>query len=925
MLTKTLSLEFVGYRIHSPTAWFVPGTNIERSLNELIDSGVPLRSIGIYLAPSSRSNVACCGVFAVFPPQTSIRSSPRWQPYAQAADRFYIPVDSQIQPPIRDDELRALLSNDVSTYMFHPGVGLVAFEKGTELTLSTLINLPAENVSNWSKAVGGVTTANRLLSIVTEESLQIEEIMESLRGTIATKHPDLKSLPKATTEIGSHSFGRLAGAFASFVAQMILHLTKWVPRNAPSPTWINHLESWATSKLIRYSEVIHTLRHREIARLLNLLDTDPDEGLKFALPLAGDPGRGTAIPNNRLIARTLRLSLDGHGGPVDHWNIDFRFRGMLTQRYQKLANREIQLGRYQRAAYILSELLGEHASAASALERGGHYREAAVLHQKKVGNSREAARCLARGGLMEDAIKIYSDLREWEEVGELRFRLGNHEEASLAFERAAQHQQEQRNYIAAAHILENRLHDPDRAIGCLEQFSVEKAFRSDCFRELFATLARHSLHDRAILKIKSLRQQKVDEAEAAILASEFAKLALGYPHRDVSSEASRQTRLLCAERLASGSKEYRNAFVGAIQQLVPDDVLLRRDCRRYIADAARRDRKSSAISVPRGNDSSCQLITKHQVSADIEWKSALSMGAYCIVAGIKDDKIQLNRVSWNPFHIDKPINNTLGLNVTLVSEAMDILLAPNMSLEGSCFLHVPWCLQHIGTVEFAAASSREACRVVSDPMVSPTNCVALTSDRAGHLQTLTWKDQILTLSFLTEHAQLLSSHAIAETSFSEDFGIPKFSLLSISYRTFAAFNDELLIRKQNGEITSITLGGTITGLHKSPRFSRRRVLALIDHGATLIWDDQEVPRIENVSMDLQQPVGTITKNGTMILASMDECRIYRTDGRSVKLMSTFAGRTSQPIAVMDTNMTGVFAILDSSGTLSVFREGKRPS
>ena len=133
-----------------------------------------------------------------------------------------------------------------------------------------------------------------------------------------------------------------------------------------------------------------------------MLQNNPDEGLRYALPMQGDAHRGIGAAGWELTTRDVdfQLSRLGGGQAADFWNLDEQWRKKLFNQYRQCAQREISLGRHRRAAYIFAELMGDHNSAAATLADGGHFREAAVLYKERLRQPRQAADCLRRGGLL---------------------------------------------------------------------------------------------------------------------------------------------------------------------------------------------------------------------------------------------------------------------------------------------------------------------------------------------------------------------------------------------------------------------------------------------------------------------------------------------------------------------------------------------
>ncbi len=148
-------------------------------------------------------------------------------------------------------------------------------------------------------------------------------------------------------------------------------------------TWVNDFEDWANRQLRRLNEQGERIRNREIHRLLHLFDTDPEAALRHAIPMNAFPHRGLAPPGTGLGSRLPNFDLSRLGGrAADFWNVPPNVQNLLRLRYREMADREMQLGRHRRAAYIYAELLGDLVSAANALKQGKHFREAALLYEE---------------------------------------------------------------------------------------------------------------------------------------------------------------------------------------------------------------------------------------------------------------------------------------------------------------------------------------------------------------------------------------------------------------------------------------------------------------------------------------------------------------------------------------------------------------
>lgn len=75
------------------------------------------------------------------------------------------------------------------------------------------------------------------------------------------------------------------------------------PSGAISPTWIDSLKRWAGKTLHGVAAASLANRFKELQRLMSMLDENPEEGLKYALPLGGERTVALLRPRIALAAR----------------------------------------------------------------------------------------------------------------------------------------------------------------------------------------------------------------------------------------------------------------------------------------------------------------------------------------------------------------------------------------------------------------------------------------------------------------------------------------------------------------------------------------------------------------------------------------------------------------------------------------------
>ncbi|MEM7393110.1 MAG: hypothetical protein AAF492_12265, partial [Verrucomicrobiota bacterium] len=403
------NIEFNPAAAQPVAAHLIEGTSVEAWVREICSWGVPMADLTGYLVPAGEAFHEVAGLLVLSGELSGVVCSPLARPYTCLAGRLYIPARADLVPAASGEEIREAFR--VSIGLFHPAHGLIAYQEDEGFRIDQLFASPRVKSGVWNRAHPGRMLNDKLVSIGLVAPPSIDEFVEASKGDIGSA--SVQDLPPAPNEPAP---GRMAGlrrkTKASF-ARSVYKLTELAPTTATQPTWINVVQDWASKQLEDSRVVDQAARNRELHRLLHLLKEDPDKGLKFALPIGGDPGaRGFVGGSHRLGLRKTDFQLDqlGGGRPVSEWNLDWDQQAELRRRYHDLATRELSLRRYRRAAYIFAQLLGDYASAGNALEQGGYYREAAALYQDHLHNTYKAAECLERGGLCVEAIELYENL-----------------------------------------------------------------------------------------------------------------------------------------------------------------------------------------------------------------------------------------------------------------------------------------------------------------------------------------------------------------------------------------------------------------------------------------------------------------------------------------------------------------------------------
>jgi hypothetical protein len=114
--------------------------------------------------------------------------------------------------------------------------------------------------------------------------------------------------------------------------------------------------------------------------------------------------------------------------------------------------------------------------------------------------------------------------------------------------------------------------------------------------------------------------------------------------------------------------------------------------------------------------------------------------------------------------------------------------------------------------------------------------------------------------------------------------------------------------------------GTVHSLCGSAPYSVGRVVATLDQGAALFWEDEQT--VVRFAEGLSYPVAAFTAGGWIVLASSEALHVYKTEGRTIRLAAR-QGRNVRPIAVLATAHPDGLAIVREDGVVEPFQMPRR--
>jgi hypothetical protein len=921
----TLTLRYTEDAQRPAAAWLIPGDDPRAWLAELCRWEVPQKDLKLLVCQP--------GGLLVISKQVPRFISPLCRPYRVIARRLYLPIEAKLEPIANDDEIGQWLPSPTGDYLWHPTAGLIGYEPQDALRVSDLLAPLDLRAVDWDRAQPGIKLNDRLLSIEPEITATLDDMLREAGGDIGGSAGEISELPPHSSERGPAGkvvrgmFGGLASAVNWALKQFPKGKNppqppppkpgatpgKSSPRpGAAGPSLLQKLQHWAARTMQQMTEAIAVERNKQLARLLQMLEQDPDQGLRYALPLAGDGApRGLAPPGSRLTPRDPNFSLGhlGGGGPVDVWDVgDFRIK--LMQRYRELANRELALGRHRRAAYIFAELLGDLTSAAVALESGSHFREAAALYDQRLNQPQQAARCLVKGQLWSEAIAIYERLGQFETIGDLYRQLDDREQAAQAYELAVDQQLQRNDYLAAANLLEHKLDDRERAYRCLLNAWPASPQGVNCLEAAFKLLARHERYDEADRLVRDYSGRKLDDATALQWIERLSRLATEFPHPPVRDLAADRTRVLAAQRFEDEPLGHMPALAAAVARLVPGDKLLARDAARFLEH-----RCSLAPRPARLKPNSLTLLKGYHLPM-AEWQTAIEVRKTFYAAGWRGRELLVLRGS------SGDIVQTLG--ETWTRENFDasphILLAAHPGALFKLIAHPLGFSPLSDDKWFASMGGSFADRMSVGPHPGLTNCtVGVHYGDAGTVTCFDLNDSlhIVMRSYAGGYNELAGTSEIDVRTLVLELEGRMITQLSGSTGFIGA--GEHLIICDEGRLDIDELPNEIQSLVCSGPYSRPRLAVGFEQGAMLYWGYRTTAQRERFAHDLVMPALGFTDGGYLIAAAEQGIEVYSLHDNRLALVARQHALFAAPLAVFSGAASDQFRILFRDGTVRVYK------
>lgn len=898
---------------HRPAAvsagWLATADPLEwlREAAHCLRQGCP---VALYPVARSAADPRAAGVFLV-PRQGLPAFRPRVQLLAEVLPGVHAPRDAALSAGLLANEREYFFPYAI--HFFHPTLGLTGFDPKDELRPAKLLALPPERGARWNQAVPVDRHDPVLRSIIITEPPGPDEMLEEAGSEIGDQSHKPAAGSGLADKAGLLGKGLAGGAMLGlgWAFQALGKVADFlsgpgvigVPpeqqgqyRDARSygpPPGSNKLRQWAEKQWQQFIDK----RNRELDRLMKLMETNPDEGLRYALPLTGTgESRGVAPPGWKLGAHDTRFSMGRGGGAIDGWDLNSETQLKLERQYREAARREIALGRHERAAYIFGNLLGDWASAAKALTDGKRYRDAVAIYLHKLNNRPAAARALEEGGMLIQAAGMYAECKQFEKAGDLHAQLGND---TMAREMWQAEVEAQRDVFVKARILNQKLKDPAAALALLDT-----AWRSSD-RPAKALEAMFEIHHEGkdLPASRTLMDAMFSEEVAALSLHEKLKLGDRLRERWQDPLLSAHFEDVAFRKIAPVLEVNPNGaqqLLDFLPRLAPQDRLLARDARRFLFHKA--PPKVIHIGPPKGELKPEQVIALAQ---DIAWHSLATLPKGLSIAGYGKGMLAVAQLRDNGCH-----SSALRTSDDPGSSFVDHIVARSARGSSRLFHFVEHHCLHYRSLDRLRTSEDEAIGTLRQVLaVSPYGS-------EGDFAALVYTET----STLSVH--IYSEAAHLKRTVSIDLAPPMVAGMrwrmagSGGSLCFSAGNF-LAWRYASGQFAQINLADEATGLELSP--ASNQVLLTNPQEVLLVEIPPPGKQLEAINLHAAyQAVACFLPDCSVVVAWQGGGVIYPPGNRS-KASATFSYSSAEgrPVAVSPRG-TGGFAILTDQGKLVVF-------
>ena len=496
MIDFELKIKFTNSTNQQHSAIFITGNCSLTWLKAILDLPVDPSSLRLYVFES--------GLFVSFSHPIELKKTP-FTTFYKYNENLYLPANASLKIDVDEFETAKVLNGNSA--FIDPVRGAILLNFDHSINIEALIDYQESFNRGWLNLELKDGRAKQIQSIELSEPLEIQEMFKQEADAIDTiaarsdtvdqpSNPIKKWVKKQLDKEKSDSKSKANEDDENALVQ------------EDKSNWVDKLKNWTAHQLSFLNEETKQERDQEIKRLLELLDKNPLEGIRFALPFAKkSSATSTTQPGGKLTKHQSDFNLNefNDNSPSDNWDLSYDIQAELNTKYRKIAQDEMNRGNHRRAAYIFASLLGDFDSAAAALFNGKYYAEAAILYRDYLNKPIRAAKSFEKAGTFNEAIGIYQKLKDYQRLADLYNRMGKPDKATETWYLLVGHYKSFEAFLKAADVLENKLNRQDLAIELLSECWPNSKEAAKCLEVHFMLLMKNGKHEQSLSLIKELK------------------------------------------------------------------------------------------------------------------------------------------------------------------------------------------------------------------------------------------------------------------------------------------------------------------------------------------------------------------------------------------------------------------------------------
>ncbi|MES2132537.1 MAG: hypothetical protein V4506_09310 [Bacteroidota bacterium] len=442
----------------------IKDTSAAAWLKEIKILNLNFKEISIYPLPGTIANTIW-GCLVICRQKTDSKQAGKHELCQMVMPGLFIPEKSTLYPLLSIHEIEKLFPANI--HIFHPEFGLV--ELTEELNLEALIEEPVLKSYHVTKPDKPVFIPKRIRSFQVK-ALTPEEVLKNMEESLFPQHEAMPDEELSGFEKAKLAFYKMLFTKNKTDGKEGTDETKGI--NSTDKTGfgkaiesllnaITPKNSKLGDKIRQDFEDLERRNQKQIDKLMDLFKNNPEEALKYAIPLDETGGvRGGEKMQLDLSKRWSDFSLLNHTSGSGSGSIDLGDHYyQLQKQYTETAEELVKKKEYHKAAFVYMKLLKNTTMAALTLENGSHYQEAATIYLKHAGNKAKAAECYEKGKMTIEAIDLYKELNQDEKVGDLYVTINKRKEADVYFEKVVDTYKTKDQYLKASLVYKHKMNN----------------------------------------------------------------------------------------------------------------------------------------------------------------------------------------------------------------------------------------------------------------------------------------------------------------------------------------------------------------------------------------------------------------------------------------------------------------------------------